>query len=78
VCAIPDANWLKVEDPRLELAIVRPWLTQHGETFLAYYLPEDDESATRLKTSRVEGQGLHAPSEVSHPLTSTFICSDLI
>ncbi|KAG6821221.1 hypothetical protein H0H93_004043 [Arthromyces matolae] len=40
-----------VEDPRLDCAILRPMKTEH-DSFLAYYLTQDDESALRFKEAR--------------------------
>lgn len=49
----------QVEDERLDCAILRPMKTEH-DSFLAYYLTQDDESAMRLK----EARGSVAPYEV--------------
>ncbi|KAH8832915.1 RNA polymerase II-associated [Flagelloscypha sp. PMI_526] len=50
------------DDPRLDSALLRPLKTEH-ETFLSYYLPEDDESADRLKSARASVQPYEAASE---------------
>lgn len=49
-----------VEDSRLDCAILRPMKTEH-DSFLAYYLTQDDESAFNFKEMR---ESL-APYEVS-------------
>lgn len=41
----------QVEDERLDCAILRPMKTEH-DSFLAYYLTQDDESALQLKETR--------------------------
>lgn len=41
----------QVDDPRLDCAVLRPMKSGH-DTFLAYYLTEDDESALKLKSIR--------------------------
>ncbi|KAJ7625520.1 RNA polymerase II-associated protein [Roridomyces roridus] len=56
----PGERNLDVEDPRLDCAILRPMKTDH-DSFLAYYLTADDESALKFKETR---RGL-APYEVS-------------
>ncbi|CAK5269161.1 unnamed protein product [Mycena citricolor] len=48
-----------VDDPRLDCAILRPMKTEH-DSFLAYYLTQDDEMAERLKETR----RTHEPYEV--------------
>ncbi|KAJ7231886.1 RNA polymerase II-associated [Mycena haematopus] len=40
-----------VDDPRLDCAILRPMKTEH-DSFLAYYLTADDESALKFKDTR--------------------------
>ncbi|KAJ7905147.1 RNA polymerase II-associated protein [Mycena leptocephala] len=55
----PGERTLDVEDPRLDCAILRPMKTEH-DSFLAYYLTADDESAMKFKETR----GALAPYEV--------------
>ena len=40
-----------MDDPRLDCAIFRPMKTEH-DSFLAYYLTQDDDSATTFKDTR--------------------------
>ncbi|KAK0217775.1 RNA polymerase II-associated protein [Armillaria fumosa] len=47
----PGERPIDVEDPRLDCAILRPMKTEH-DSFLAYYLTDDDESALDFKESR--------------------------
>ncbi|KAG5647500.1 hypothetical protein DXG03_009437 [Asterophora parasitica] len=47
----PGERPLDVEDPRLDCAILRPMKTEH-DSFLAFYLTQDDESALKFKESR--------------------------
>ncbi|KAG6902582.1 hypothetical protein C0995_014589 [Termitomyces sp. Mi166 len=47
----PGDKPLGEEDPRLDCAILRPMKTEH-DSFLAYYLTQDDESALRFKETR--------------------------
>ncbi|KAF9006040.1 RNA polymerase II-associated protein [Cyathus striatus] len=47
----PGEKPLDVEDPRLDCAILRPMKTEH-DSFLAYYLTQDDESAMKFKELR--------------------------
>ncbi|PPQ90767.1 hypothetical protein CVT25_010156 [Psilocybe cyanescens] len=55
----PGDRAVDIEDPRLDCAILRPMKTEH-DSFLAFYLTEDDESALAFKETRF-GQ---APYEV--------------
>nr|GAT56828.1 predicted protein [Mycena chlorophos] len=48
------------EDPRLDCAILRPMKTEH-DSWLAYYLTEDDESAVRLREARLSVPPYHVP-----------------
>lgn len=41
----------QVDDPRLDCAILRPMKSDH-DSFLAYYLTQDDESALKFKETR--------------------------
>ncbi|KAF7309966.1 hypothetical protein MIND_00369300 [Mycena indigotica] len=50
------------DDPRLDCAILRPMKTEH-DSFLAYYLTQDDESALRLKESRLSVAPYQVPVE---------------
>ena len=43
----------QVDDPRLDCAILRPMKTEH-DSFLAFYLTEDDEQAFKFKETRFE------------------------
>ncbi|GLB41845.1 putative paf1 [Lyophyllum shimeji] len=47
----PGERAVDVEDPRLDCAILRPMKTEH-DSFLAYYLTQDDESALKFKETR--------------------------
>ncbi|KAG5634869.1 hypothetical protein H0H81_000469 [Sphagnurus paluster] len=47
----PGERAVDVEDPRLDCAILRPMKTEH-DSFLAYYLTQDDESAIKFKETR--------------------------
>lgn len=40
-----------MDDPRLDCAILRPMKTEH-DSFLAFYLTQDDESAIKFKETR--------------------------
>ncbi|KAF9454226.1 hypothetical protein P691DRAFT_717588 [Macrolepiota fuliginosa MF-IS2] len=55
----PGDRPVDVEDERLDCAILRPMKTEH-DSFLAYYLTQEDESALKLKETR----GSVAPYEV--------------
>ena len=59
----------QVDDPRLDCAILRPMKTEH-DSFLAFYLTEDDEQALKFKETRFELSPYEVPEseEVSnHP-----------
>jgi RNA polymerase II-associated factor 1 len=43
----------QVDDPRLDCAILRPMKTEH-DSFLAFYLTEDDEQALKFKETRFD------------------------
>ena len=43
----------QVDDPRLDCAILRPMKTEH-DSFLAFYLTEDDEQALKFKDTRFD------------------------
>ncbi|TFK39891.1 RNA polymerase II-associated protein [Crucibulum laeve] len=62
----PGERALDVEDPRLDCAILRPMKTEH-DSFLAYYLTQDDESAEKFKEQRFALQ----PYEVSEDQEET-------
>ncbi|KAJ3510057.1 hypothetical protein NLJ89_g4888 [Agrocybe chaxingu] len=47
----PGERPVDAEDPRLDCAILRPMKTEH-DSFLAFYLTQDDESAVRFKKTR--------------------------
>ncbi|KAJ7066407.1 RNA polymerase II-associated protein [Mycena amicta] len=55
------------DDPRLDCAILRPMKTEH-DSFLAYYLTQDDASAIRLKESRLALAPYQAPAEKEETL----------
>lgn len=59
-CAVLNLFLYQVDDPRLDCAILRPMKTEH-DSFLAFYLTPDDESAIQFKETRF---GL-APYEVA-------------
>lgn len=48
----PGDRPVDVEDERLDCAILRPMKTEH-DSFLAYYLTQNDESAVKLKETRM-------------------------
>lgn len=52
----------QVEDPRLDCAILRPMKSDH-DSFLAYYLTQDDESAMKFKETRFSLAPYEVPSE---------------
>ncbi|KAJ7491888.1 RNA polymerase II-associated protein [Mycena latifolia] len=47
----PGERSVDVDDPRLDCAILRPMKTEH-DSFLAYYLTADDDSAKKFKDTR--------------------------
>ncbi|PFH51857.1 hypothetical protein AMATHDRAFT_2756 [Amanita thiersii Skay4041] len=47
----PGERPVDAEDSRLDCAILRPMKTEH-DSFLAYYLTQDDDSAVRFKETR--------------------------
>ena len=51
---------IQVEDPRLDCAVLRPMKTEH-DSFLAYYLTQDDDSATKFKETRFGLQPYEVP-----------------
>ena len=51
-----------MDDPRLDCAILRPMKTEH-DSFLAYYLTADDESAMKVKETRAALVPYEVPSE---------------
>ncbi|KAF8239312.1 RNA polymerase II-associated protein [Tricholoma matsutake] len=62
----PGERPVDVDDPRLDCAILRPMKSDH-DSFLAYYLTQDDESALKFKQKRF---GLN-PYEVSEEKEET-------
>lgn len=59
VCPLPQVRnsrlilaFSKVDDPRLDCAILRP-MESDGDHFLAYYLTKDDETAIQFKDERL-------------------------
>ncbi|KAJ7580215.1 RNA polymerase II-associated protein [Mycena floridula] len=58
----PGERGLDVPDPRLDCAILRPMKSGH-DTFLAYYLTEDDESAESFKESRLSLPAYEVPPD---------------
>lgn len=52
----------QVEDPRLDCAVLRPMKTEH-DSFLAYYLTQDDDSATKFKETRFGLQPYEVPED---------------
>ncbi|RDB23952.1 RNA polymerase II-associated protein 1 [Hypsizygus marmoreus] len=56
----PGERALDVEDPRLDCAILRPMKTEH-DSFLAYYLTQDDDSALKFKDTRFGLQPYEVP-----------------
>jgi len=49
----PGERSVDVDDPRLNCAILRPMKTEH-DSFLAFYLTEDDEQALKFKETRFD------------------------
>ncbi|KAF8889308.1 RNA polymerase II-associated [Infundibulicybe gibba] len=47
----PGERGVDVDDPRLDCAILRPMKSDH-DSFLAFYLTQDDESAIKFKETR--------------------------
>jgi RNA polymerase II-associated factor 1 len=64
----------QVEDPRLDCAILRPMKTEH-DSFLAFYLTDDNESALKFKQTRFD----LAPYEVpeNEEVSTTFISTKM-
>ncbi|KAF9069785.1 RNA polymerase II-associated [Rhodocollybia butyracea] len=62
----PGERPVDVEDPRLDCAILRPMKSDH-DSFLAYYLTEQDEGALKFKETR----NAIAPYEVPEDEEST-------
>lgn len=58
----PGERPVDVDDPRLDCAIFRPMKTEH-DSFLAYYLTHDDDSATQFKETRASLQPYEVPEE---------------
>ncbi|KAJ6519086.1 RNA polymerase II-associated protein [Mycena sanguinolenta] len=58
----PGERNLDVDDPRLDCAILRPMKTEH-DSFLAYYLTGDDESAIKFKETRLALAPYEVPVE---------------
>ncbi|KAJ7504164.1 RNA polymerase II-associated protein [Mycena galericulata] len=58
----PGERSIEVDDPRLDCAILRPMKTEH-DSFLAYYLTADDESAMKFKETRLALAPYEVPSE---------------
>ncbi|KAF7770363.1 hypothetical protein Agabi119p4_6337 [Agaricus bisporus var. burnettii] len=67
----PGDRAVDVEDERLDCAILRPMKTEH-DSFLAYYLTHDDESALRLKETRA-GVGPYEVPENQEPTWFQFV-----
>ena len=60
----------QVDDPRLDCAILRPMKTEH-DSFLAFYLTEDDEQALKFKETRSDLSPYEVPE--SEKLITMFI-----
>ncbi|EAU90178.2 hypothetical protein CC1G_05716 [Coprinopsis cinerea okayama7 len=58
----PGERPADVPDERLDCAILRPMKTEH-DSFLAYYLTKDDDSALRLKELRASLNPYEVPEE---------------
>ncbi|KAG6853882.1 hypothetical protein C0991_000347 [Blastosporella zonata] len=58
----PGERAVDTEDPRLDCAILRPMKTEH-DSFLAYYLTQDDESALKFKETRFALSPYEVPEE---------------
>src|ERR1700719_2181019 len=58
-------------DPRLDCGIFRP-MESEGDHFLAYYLPQDDESALGFKERRMAPMGNTTPVEGEQTESTAF------
>ncbi|KAJ6565977.1 RNA polymerase II-associated [Mycena sp. CBHHK59/15] len=58
----PGERPIDVDDPRLDCAILRPMKAEH-DSFLAYYLTADDESAIKFKETRFALAPYEVPPE---------------
>ncbi|KIK61655.1 hypothetical protein GYMLUDRAFT_58718 [Collybiopsis luxurians FD-317 M1] len=67
----PGERPVEVEDPRLDCAILRPMKSEH-DSFLAYYLTEQDEGALNFKETRSSVQPYEVP-ENEEPTVFKFI-----
>lgn len=64
----------QVEDPRLDCAILRPMKTEY-DSFLAFYLTEDDESALKFKETRFDLSPYEVPE--NEEVSTAFISIEL-
>ncbi|KAF8967736.1 RNA polymerase II-associated protein [Flammula alnicola] len=67
----PGDRPIEIDDPRLDCAILRPMKTEH-DSFLAFYLTEDDESAISFKETRF-GQAPYEVPENEEETTFHFV-----
>ncbi|KNZ74604.1 RNA polymerase II-associated protein 1 like protein [Termitomyces sp. J132] len=67
----PGDKSLGEEDPRLDCAILRPMKTEH-DSFLAYFLTQDDESALRFKETRFALLPYEVPEEQEETIFTFF------
>ncbi|KJA28196.1 hypothetical protein HYPSUDRAFT_34577 [Hypholoma sublateritium FD-334 SS-4] len=67
----PGDRPIEVDDPRLDCAILRPMKTEH-DSFLAFYLTQDDESALSFKETRF-GQAPYEVPENEEETTFHFV-----
>ncbi|KAF5316414.1 hypothetical protein D9619_006301 [Psilocybe cf. subviscida] len=58
----PGDRPIDVDDPRLDCAILRPMKTEH-DSFLAFYLTQDDQSATTFKETRFSVHPYEVPEQ---------------
>ncbi|KAJ3553833.1 hypothetical protein NP233_g12556 [Leucocoprinus birnbaumii] len=69
----PGDRPVDVEDERLDCAILRPMKTEH-DSFLAYYLTQDDESALKLKETRAALAPYEVPEDQeADPVPNEFL-----
>lgn len=52
------------DDIRLESALLRPIISGDGDSFLAYYLPRDEEKVKLMKEQRNFGLEMNIQSEI--------------
>ena len=65
----------QVDDPRLDCAILRPMKTEH-DSFLAFYLTEDDDQALKFKETHFDPSPYEVPEseEVNNHIYTLLKC----